>query len=359
MLIWLAKPGEIDRKPELRELASFSTWQSYFMAATDVFPGHKAMTEKIAPSGSITLRTRTEIRMKMPGMPVADVEAAAPILETNQDVSEISTAPIDESFFRIPEGYKAAKFEDLYRSAFEPAPSSAPPASPVKAYVPALMPLQQTEPKYTGTVRGMVDLLVTLDAQGSVSNAEVLAGPEPLRQAAQDAVKQWKYRPVMRNGAAVPAYTDAMVTFLSQGGDPQAPDMAGTGVTEHVQELQTQYSRPALLVVADLEQDSAGGDEMRRYYALGPMAKAAVQAGQLKKAATYATELLNGSHDRKDWNYGNAIHDGNMVLGIVSLRRGDTGKGAGMLLLEAGRTPGFLQLALGPDMSGGRTAAKG
>lgn len=54
---------------------------------------------------------------------------------------------------------------------------------------------------------------------------------------------------------------------------------------------------------------------------------------------------------RTNWNYGNAIHDGHMVLGRVALRRGDI-EAAKRELLEAGKTPESPQLnSLGPNRS--------
>lgn len=53
----------------------------------------------------------------------------------------------------------------------------------------------------------------------------------------------------------------------------------------------------------------------------------------------------------KSWNYGNAIHDGHMVLGQVALSKGDK-KAAVEHLLKAGKTPGSPQLnSFGPNMT--------
>lgn len=90
----------------------------------------------------------------------------------------------------------------------------------------------------------------------------------------------------------------------------------------------------------------------RRFYALRETAKLAVEAGDYSKAQQYATELLAlAPKYKKNWNYGNAIHDGHMVLGRVALTKGDK-KGAIQQLLEAGKTPGSPQLdSFGPNMS--------
>ena len=82
------------------------------------------------------------------------------------------------------------------------------------------------------------------------------------------------------------------------------------------------------------------------------LAKDAVKAAALDRAASYANELLQAANQHpQDWNYGNAIHDGNMVLGLVALRRGDMAQ-ANRYLLEAGKTQGSPQLnSFGPNMT--------
>lgn len=64
-----------------------------------------------------------------------------------------------------------------------------------------------------------------------------------------------------------------------------------------------------------------------------------------------AAELLRtAANFKKDWNYGNAIHRANLVLGRVSLLNGDL-DGAKKHLKAAGLTPGSPQLnSFGPNM---------
>lgn len=92
------------------------------------------------------------------------------------------------------------------------------------------------------------------------------------------------------------------------------------------------------------------GDE--RFYQLDRVAKTALDAGQEGKAENYATELLRMAEERKgDWNYGNAVHHGNIVLGRIALRLGDV-TGAKEHLAAAGKTPGSPQLdSFGPSMT--------
>ena len=83
---------------------------------------------------------------------------------------------------------------------------------------------------------------------------------------------------------------------------------------------------------------------LERFYRLIALAKAAFDAGEMDKAATYGHELLDmASQYPSDWNYGNAIYFGNWVLGRVALRQGDAAQ-AGTYLLSAAATPGSPQL---------------
>jgi hypothetical protein len=95
-----------------------------------------------------------------------------------------------------------------------------------------------------------------------------------------------------------------------------------------------------------------GASDRDRFYALPTAAKESFTVGQTTSAQGYAEELLALAEKfPKDWNYGNAIHDGNMVLGRVAAKSGqfDLAKG---YLLKAGRTPGSPQInTFGPNMS--------
>lgn len=94
-----------------------------------------------------------------------------------------------------------------------------------------------------------------------------------------------------------------------------------------------------------LNQDSAASSSM-----LTSKAKAALLAGVKEKAKTYAQELLVAGEKTNDWNSGNAVHHGNIILGTLALQAGDV-EAAGNHLLAAGKTKGSPQLnSFGPDM---------
>jgi hypothetical protein len=73
---------------------------------------------------------------------------------------------------------------------------------------------------------------------------------------------------------------------------------------------------------------------------------------KLAAAESSARGILNVANDYlHDWNYGNALHYGHLVLGRIALKKGDT-REATRNLLQAGLTPGSPQLDdFGPDMT--------
>jgi hypothetical protein len=100
---------------------------------------------------------------------------------------------------------------------------------------------------------------------------------------------------------------------------------------------------------ADLERLSS---KAKRFYELDDVATAAFSAGDFEKAAAYSRELLEMTMlYKQDWNYGNAVHKGNIMLGRLALRQGDV-EDAKKRLIEGGKTTGSPQLnSFGPNMS--------
>jgi hypothetical protein len=158
----------------------------------------------------------------------------------------------------------------------------------------------------------------------------------------------------LRGGRAVFAYTQTSVDFRDYS-KPITPDSFGLDVSEQmaagqrIQEIQARFPRSPAQVLADLEQDLAEKESWERAWALPRLAKAAVAAGALDKASLYASELLAtvGVGHGAD---GDAVHDGNMVRGLVALRSGNL-RQAAQDLVEAGKTTGSPVLnSFGPNL---------
>ena len=100
------------------------------------------------------------------------------------------------------------------------ADSAAPPSQGVATVPPKLIKsvqavaspnaLQYFDKSYTATVT--LDALV--DSSGRVKSMKALSGPASLRDAAMDALKQYRYVPAMQRGKPVPAHVTATIKFL-------------------------------------------------------------------------------------------------------------------------------------------------
>lgn len=75
--------------------------------------------------------------------------------------------------------------------------------------VPPIYPLLARQARIQGTVV----LKALINQTGDVESLELISGHPMLAPAAMDAVKQWKYRPYIHDGNAVPVETQVMVNF--------------------------------------------------------------------------------------------------------------------------------------------------
>lgn len=62
-------------------------------------------------------------------------------------------------------------------------------------------------------MEGSVQLQATIGKDGNISNLKIMSGDGILAHAAQDAVKQWKYKPYYLNGEPVEIQTQITVNF--------------------------------------------------------------------------------------------------------------------------------------------------
>lgn len=78
--------------------------------------------------------------------------------------------------------------------------------------------ISSTRPVYPATakttnIQGIVTVSASIDANGKVVSAKALSGPILLRQAAADAVSQWKYSPGLIDGKPAPSQVTVSVEF--------------------------------------------------------------------------------------------------------------------------------------------------
>ncbi len=77
-------------------------------------------------------------------------------------------------------------------------------------------PLRFVYPAYSGAnARGVVTLTAGIDSKGNVRTVKIVSGNRALAAAAVRAVRQWHYRPYVKNGQAVATETNIVISFFS------------------------------------------------------------------------------------------------------------------------------------------------
>ncbi len=166
--------------------------------------------------------------------------------------------------------------------------------------------------------------------------------------------------PVLRNAANYFLLQDPVLAedLLKKGAalEPQNPEWPSA--LGHLYLLRVRKKTPEEAKLAT----AAALDQYERAYALTPeayksfllddLAKTAFDAGETNKARMYAEKMLQeAQQQQKDWNRGNDVFFGNLVLGRLALKAGDIEQ-AKHYLIEAGKTPGSPQLnSFGPNMT--------
>jgi protein TonB len=77
-------------------------------------------------------------------------------------------------------------------------------------------PVYPPDAKEAG-VQGVVKLRATISKEGKVTDVQSISGHQLLTPAAMDAVRQWEYRPTMKNNEPVAVITDIDVNFALAG----------------------------------------------------------------------------------------------------------------------------------------------
>ncbi len=105
-------------------------------------------------------------------------------------------------------------------------------------------PVYPTEAKERG-IEGDVEFEIVIDEQGGVADVQVLSGNAMLVSAAYEAVRQWRYKPVLLNGNPIRAKTTLKIKFEldKKQGAAEAQPGADALIKEH--------QRPIAYVNAD------------------------------------------------------------------------------------------------------------
>ncbi len=118
----------------------------------------------------------------------------------------------------------------------------------------------------------------------------------------------------------------------------------------------TREKRPKKNIVELESELQRSKDSERIFYIESDIVKtyasAPIPSTLIKNVKSHAVDLLSqAANNVKNWNYGNAIHHANLVLGRISLIEGKTEE-AKKYLEAASKTPGSPQLnSFGPNMT--------
>jgi hypothetical protein len=134
MQMWTAKPGEVLRVPAIRELIGYSIWSWATMNPT---AGMEGMMKQMPGFGNVvgplisemqkgTTVMRTHVDMFMPAMAAmlkqipggATFDPDTPFMQMTQEAVELSSAPVAESVFQVPESFQEADASDLIQGVF-------------------------------------------------------------------------------------------------------------------------------------------------------------------------------------------------------------------------------------------------
>jgi hypothetical protein len=148
MHIWSPLPAEVTRVPALTEFAAHS-WKALSQDPTTAMrqmlpnspglsDGLAKMTQEISKNAVPPLKTHTEVYVPVLAQLGALLQGKAqqvlgsydpntPLAETDSEVVEISSAPVDDSLFQIPSDYHATSLPDLLKAVRpNPAPRQLP-----------------------------------------------------------------------------------------------------------------------------------------------------------------------------------------------------------------------------------------
>jgi hypothetical protein len=142
MQIWTAKAEEAQRVPALQEFQNYTASatasmnpmemvKQVFSALPGLGDNLESMIADMSKSGSMSVRVHTEVTMPFlaamaqQGVPLPPgFDAAAPVIQMNQELVELSTDAIDGALFEIPSDYQPATLEEILKGAL-PAPAAA------------------------------------------------------------------------------------------------------------------------------------------------------------------------------------------------------------------------------------------
>lgn len=147
-------------------------------------------------------------------MMLVDYETETVLLPLDSPASMLASAAWKFSIGPVPAAPQPPPTAQVQAAAAEPATTPL----RVPANVTAASILERTPPQYPAQARarliqGEVLLHAIIDKEGKISEAQVLSGDDLLAQPALEAVRRWRYKPMLVDGVAREVDTTITVTF--------------------------------------------------------------------------------------------------------------------------------------------------
>ena len=195
-----------------------STIEADVPAAATAQPTAKSTTTTPAPSAHVAkkqIAAAPSVESKPADAPaVAATRTILPPL----DVEVVA----GDAHKKLHPGSNSTKLEIMNSAA---APSA--PAIPAATNAAEREPMADAQPTYPilaqhMNVQGSVVLQALIGTDGVVENLRVLSGPAILASAAQQAVREWRFKPILQNGQAVESKATITVNFTIKVADSSA-----------------------------------------------------------------------------------------------------------------------------------------
>jgi hypothetical protein len=137
--LWSPAPSEGARVPALGEVERFSALSKTAMDPgamieqmlgpySGVAKGYDTLAKELAQNGSLLLRMRTSIyvpalaetatALAQSGKQVPAFDPSGPLSQITQEVTDLSTAPVSDSAFAVPQSYKQSTVAEILKSRF-------------------------------------------------------------------------------------------------------------------------------------------------------------------------------------------------------------------------------------------------
>lgn len=252
---WTAEAAEMERVPQLKELALLASLPKTGMdpmeMMTKMMGSMPGMADKLRQAAAEMMKTagqtslRTEGAAYMPAMAMLAGSAGDQAFMTfHIELAELSSAPVPDSRFEVPADYQSATMEDLIALMLPPSKATPAPlpgtggqiraATPMPLTPPPLPPgverigrgvtapkvIAKTEPSYTdearaAKVQGTVVLNVIVGPDGVPQQVTVLRSLEPSldRNAIETVRNTWRFEPAMKDGKPVAVQAQLEVSF--------------------------------------------------------------------------------------------------------------------------------------------------